>query len=77
VNHQQSPETEFARRLRAELKAIVAERGAAQVAQDATTATAATPAWRRRGPRLVLGGGVALAAVATALIVSAGDDSTP
>jgi hypothetical protein len=33
-----------------------------------------TSTWRRRGPRLALGGGVALAAVATALIVSAGSD---
>jgi hypothetical protein len=33
------------------------------------------PAWRRRGPRLALGGGVALAAVAVALIVSAGGDN--
>jgi hypothetical protein len=34
-----------------------------------------TPAWRRRGPRLALGGGVALAAVAVALLVSAGSDN--
>ncbi len=34
-------------------------------------------AWRRRGPRLALGGGVALAAVAVALIVSAGGGNTP
>jgi hypothetical protein len=33
-----------------------------------------TPSWRRRGPRLALGGGLALAAVAAALIVSAGSD---
>jgi hypothetical protein len=35
-----------------------------------------TAAWRRRGPRLALGAGVALAAVAVALIVSAGGDNT-
>ena len=34
-----------------------------------------TTAWRRRGPRLALGAGVALAAVAVALIVSAGGDN--
>jgi hypothetical protein len=33
-------------------------------------------AWRRRGPRLALGAGVALAAVAVALIVGAGGDNT-
>jgi hypothetical protein len=33
-------------------------------------------AWRRRGPRLAFGSGVALAAVAIALVVSAGDDSS-
>lgn len=36
-----------------------------------------TPSWRWRGPRLALGGGVALAAVAAALIVNAGGDNTP
>jgi len=34
-------------------------------------------AWRRRGPRLALGVAVALAAIAVALIVSPGGDSTP
>jgi hypothetical protein len=34
------------------------------------------PAWRRRGPRLVLGSAMALAAIAVALIVSAGDDDS-
>lgn len=34
------------------------------------------PSWRRRGPRLAFGAGVALAAVAVALIVSAGGDNT-
>jgi hypothetical protein len=33
-------------------------------------------AWRRRGPRLALGGGVALAAVATVLAINAGGDNT-
>jgi hypothetical protein len=35
------------------------------------------PSWRRRAPRLALGGAVAISAVATALIVSAGGDNTP
>lgn len=34
-------------------------------------------AWHRRGPRLALGGALALAAVAVALIVSAGGDNAP
>jgi hypothetical protein len=34
------------------------------------------PAWRRRGPRLVLGSAMALAAIAIALIVSAGGDNS-
>ena len=33
-------------------------------------------AWRRRGPRLALGGGVALAAVAAVLAINAGGDNT-
>jgi hypothetical protein len=74
MSREQKPETEYERRLRAQLKAIVAERSEAQAAEEATDATATTPAWRRRGPRLALGGGIALAAVATALIASAGSD---
>jgi hypothetical protein len=77
MNQQQSPETEFARRLRAALTAIVAERGAAQVAQVATSATAARPAWRRRGPRLGLAVTAVAAIAAAMLIVNAGDGNTP
>ncbi len=36
-----------------------------------------TPTWRRRGPRLALGAATAVAAIAIALIVSAGGDNTP
>jgi hypothetical protein len=75
VTKEQNPDSNFGQRLRAELKAVVAERGAAQAASEAKSAEAATPAWRR-GPRLALGGGVALAAVAAGLIVSAGGDNT-
>ncbi len=71
MNQQQSPETEFAQRLRAELTAIVAERGAAQAPQKAASATTAVPAWRRRGPRLALGGAGALAAIVAAILLLA------
>jgi hypothetical protein len=80
MNQTERPETEFSRRLRAELTAIVAERGAAEAAeQDTAPETGATPpAWRRRGPRLALGGGVAvLALAAAALVISAGGSETP
>ncbi len=43
----------------------------------ADEAPAATSFWRRRRPRLALGGAVAIAALAAALIVSAGGDNTP
>jgi hypothetical protein len=75
VNQQQSLETEFAQRLRTELKAIVVERGAALAAEEATRATTAMPLWRR--PRLALGGAAATATVAAAMIVSAGGGGTP
>jgi hypothetical protein len=77
MNHQQSPETEFAQRLRAELTAIVAERGAAQAARVATSATTTKPVWRRRNPRLVLASAAVTALAAVALIVSAGGSGTP
>lgn len=73
--NQQSLETEFAHHLRAELKAIVAERGAALAAEKAARATTATPLWRR--PRLALGGAAAAATVAVTMIVSAGGGNTP
>lgn len=72
----QQPETEFAQRLRAELTAIVAQRGGAQMEEEIVSATTTTSPWRRRGPRLALGGTVVLIAAA-ALIVSAGGDNTP
>lgn len=73
---EQTKPTDFERRLRAQLKAIVAERGAAEARLEAGDASTAPAAWRRRGPRLALGGAVALAAAATALVVSAGGDNT-
>jgi hypothetical protein len=53
-------------------KAVVADLDAAATAAEAD---AATLFWRRRGPRLALGGAVAVAAVTAALIVSAGDNT--
>lgn len=74
MNQQQRPETEFARRLRAELTTIVAER-AAQAAQTTTNA-ATRSAWRRRDPRLALAGAAVTALVVVALIVSASGSDT-
>jgi hypothetical protein len=76
VSPEQKPKPDFEQRLLARLKAVVAERGAAASAAEAAEAQAATPAWRRRGPRLALGAGIALAAIAVVLIVSAGGDNT-
>lgn len=73
--NRQSPETDFARRLRCELRAIVAERGAGQAALEARSAT--TAAHPRRRSRLALGGTVAAAGIAALLIVSAGGSDTP
>jgi hypothetical protein len=73
VNQEPRPDTNFERRLLAQLRAVVAERGAAEAARDAAGASAVTPAWRRPSPRLALAGGGALAAIAAAiLIVSSG-----
>jgi hypothetical protein len=73
MNEQERTETEFERRLRAELRTIVAERGAAEAAGRSTTvAMPAGPAWRRRGPRLGLAGAAVAAVAALVLIVNAG-----
>ncbi len=72
---QQTPGGGFEERLLAELKAVVADRAAAAARTEAEDRTAAKPAWRRLGPRLALGAGIALAAVAAALVVSAGGDN--
>lgn len=73
MTEQQGPGNDFEERLLARLRAVVAERAAAAAPAKAATTT---PAWRRRGPRLAFGAGFALAAVAVALVVSAGDDSS-
>jgi len=73
VTERQDPGNDFKERLLARLRAVVAERAAAAAP---TAPPTTTPIWRRRGPRLAFGGGFALAAVAVALVVSAGDDSS-
>jgi hypothetical protein len=75
VSPEQKPRPDFEQRLLARLKAVVAERGAAAEAAEAGKVPAATPSWRRRAPRLALGAGLALAAIAVALIISAGGDN--
>jgi hypothetical protein len=65
----------FEERLLDELKAVVAERGAAQAASEAKSVGAVAPAWRRR-PRLALGAGVALAVAAAVLVFDSGSDNT-
>ncbi len=70
--NQQSPTTNFEERLLAELRAVVAERGA----EAATAGAGASPAARRWAPRLALGGGAVCAAAAAALIVTAGGGGT-
>ena len=72
---QQTPGGGFEERLLAVLKAVVADRTAAAARTEAEDRTAAKPAWRRLVPRLALGAGIALAAVAAALVVSAGGDN--
>jgi hypothetical protein len=78
MTKQEDPNTDFEGRLLAQLRAVVAERAEAAAGSEAAAGptTPATPAWRR-GPRLALGGGVAVAAVAAGLIVSAGGDNAP
>jgi hypothetical protein len=75
VSPEQKPRPDFEQRLLERLKAVVAERGEAAAAAEAAETQDATPSWRRRAPRLALGAGLALAAIAVALIVSAGGDN--
>jgi len=74
VTQQRKPDDTFEERLLTRLKAEVADRGAA--AEAAADSAAVAPAWRRRAPRLAFAGGMALAAVATALAVNAGSNTT-
>lgn len=75
MSPEQKPQPGFEQRLLERLKAVVAERGEAAAAAEAAEGQDATPSWRRRAPRLALGAGLALAAIAVALIVSAGGDN--
>jgi len=76
MTQQRNQDDNFEERLLIRLKAEVVERGAvAALGQHYATSTAA-PAWRRRAPRLALGGGVAVAAVATAVAISAGSGNS-
>lgn len=77
MNQQQSPETEFARRLRAELRSIVVGQGAVLPAQRTSTAARAGRAWRRPGSRLGLAAAAVAAVIAAVLIVNASGDNTP
>jgi hypothetical protein len=76
VNRQGPENNDFEERLLIQLRGVVSERATAAQAEEAPAPTA-TPYLRRRGPRLAIGGGVALAAVTAALVVSAGGDNAP
>jgi hypothetical protein len=67
------PTTRFEDRLLGELRAVVAERGAAASAE--AEASTGTPAWRS-GRRLAIAGAAVTAAAAVGLIVSAGGGDT-
>lgn len=64
----------FERRLLAELKAVVADRGAEQA--NATEGARSVFAWRR-APRLVVGAVAVLAAAVALLVFDSGGDNTP
>ena len=76
MSQERKSKANFEQRLLVRLKAVVAARGVAAAPSEAEGAATAKPTWRRRGPRLAFGAGIAIAAVATALIVSAGGDNT-
>ena len=75
MTEQETSDGGFEDRLLAELKAVVADRAAATVRLEAEDRAEAKPARRRPSPRLAVGAGIALAAVAAALVVSAGGDN--
>jgi hypothetical protein len=76
MNQGQSQETEFARRLRAKLTTIVADRAAAQTAQSTTNVPTTNSLWRRREPRIALAGVAVTVLAALALLVSASGRDT-
>jgi hypothetical protein len=73
----ETPETEFTRRLRAELGAIVAERAADRAASESGSGAPPAAAWRRPGPRLAVAGAAVTAIVAAVLLFGAGGGDTP
>ena len=75
MSPEQKPQPGFEQRLLERLKAVVAESGEVAAAAEAAATEDATPSWRRRAPRLALGAGLALAAIAVVLIVSAGGNN--
>ena len=77
MSEQRSPETEYARRLRAQLTTIVAERGAERAAHASRNTSTEKPVWRRRSPRLGLAGAAVAVIAVVALVVGASGDDTP
>jgi len=78
VIQERKPEADFEQRLLTELRAVVAERGAAESAADFASGRTGTPSWRRTGPRLALAGaGVTAVVVAGALLISSGPNAEP
>jgi hypothetical protein len=79
VNQQQNPNIDFEGRLLAELRALVAERGAAEASAQMRPETA-SPLRQTRVRRLALGGialAVALAALAVGILLSSGPATPP
>lgn len=74
MNEREHGETEFERRLRAELIAIVAGRALDPVTESVT---AGATAWRRRGPRLGLAAAAVAGVAVAALVVNASGGDTP
>ncbi|HYH53018.1 MAG TPA: CU044_5270 family protein [Solirubrobacterales bacterium] len=80
MNHQSNPSMDFEGRLLAELRAVVAERGAAEAASEQARLGAHSHPQQARRRRLALGGAVALASVVTAcavVLLSSGPATKP
>jgi len=75
MTQQRRQDDNFEERLLTRLKDEVAERGAAAARLEAEGASIATPAWRRRAPRVAFAGGAALATLATVIAINAGSDT--
>ncbi len=77
MTEQQTPETEFARRLRAELREIVTKRAEAASPHPTASAGSPGPGRRSRPLRLALAGAAALAVAVVVLILASGGQGTP